>query len=138
VKKSFTIAPGPHAQARMQNAWGIVQAIHNSGKSAVVTVGEETRSTLQNSRMWAMLTDVSRQVNWHGKKPSPRAWKAIFSASLKKQDVYPGLNDDFVVVGEETHKMSIREMSELMELMEAFGAEQGVKFSAAEREGIMT
>ncbi|MBK9617266.1 MAG: recombination protein NinB [Uliginosibacterium sp.] len=38
----------------------------------------------------------------------------------------------FVVLGQSTSKMSIREMSDLMELMSAFGAERGVRFTAPE------
>jgi len=91
-----------------------------------------TRSTAQNDRMWAMLGEVSRQVDWYGKKLTPHAWKCVFSASLKKQDVVPGLHGDFVVVGESTSSMTIKEMSDLMELMTAFGVEHGVTFSNTE------
>lgn len=88
-----------------------------------------TRSLAQNARMWAMLDDVSKQVDWYGKKLTPQAWKCVFSASLKKQDVVPGLHGDFVVIGHATSKMTTQDMSELMELMQAFGAERGVTFS---------
>jgi hypothetical protein len=94
-----------------------------------VTFRPPTRSLDQNARMWAMLGDVSRQVEWYGKKLSPEAWKCVFSASLKKQDVVPGLHGDFVVIGQSTSAMTIREMSDLMELMAAFGAERGVRFT---------
>lgn len=93
-----------------------------------VTFRPPTRSLDQNARMWAMLTDVSEQVEWYGRKLSPEAWKCVFSASLKKQDVVPGLHGDFVVIGQSTSQMTIREMGDLMELMSAFGAERGVKF----------
>jgi len=68
-------------------------------------------------------------VDWYGKKLSPDAWKCVFSASLKKQDVVPGLHGDFVVIGQSTSAMTIREMSDLMELMAAFGAERGMRFT---------
>ena len=93
---------------------------------------EETRSTAQNARMWAMLEDVAQQVTWHGRKLSKEDWKHIFSAGLKKQDAVPGIDGGFVVLGQSTSKMTVREMGDLMTLMEAFGAEQGVAFSAPE------
>ena len=100
----------------------------------VMTLAEPTRNVDQNARMWAMLGEVSKQVVWYGKKLTPEAWKCIFSASLKKQDVVPGLHGDFVVIGQSTSRMSKREMSEMIDLMEAFGAEQGVKFEETAHE----
>lgn len=105
-----------------------------SGHTFDLTVKPETRSTAQNRLMWRMLTEVSEQVAWYGKTLSPNAWKCIFSASLKKQDVVPGLHGDFVVLGEKTSRMTVREMSDLIELMQAFGVERGVRFTAPEYE----
>jgi hypothetical protein len=82
--------------------------------------------------MWAMLSDVSKQVDWYGQKLTPDEWKDVFSASLKKQKAVPGLDGGFVILGLRTSKMTIREMGELMDLIEAFGAEKGVRFTAPE------
>jgi hypothetical protein len=46
----------------------------------------------------------------------------------------PGIDGGFVVLGKSTSKMTKAEMTELQELMAAFGAEQGVKFTATEDE----
>lgn len=101
-------------------------------RKLTIEVKDVNRSLEQNARMWAMLDDVSRQVDWYGRKLTPEEWKHVFSASLKKQDVVPGLDGGFVVLGLSTSKMTIREMGELMELMEAFGAQKGVRFSCPE------
>jgi len=93
---------------------------------------DKPRSTEQNARMWAMLTDVSRQVVWYGQKLQPEEWKDVFSASLNRQKVVPGIDGGFVVLGMRTSKMTVAQMAELMELMEAFGAQQGVRFTAPE------
>lgn len=114
--------------------WLQVKAHLMAGQPMVVEVKERTRSLEQNARMWAMLADIGRQVDWYGKKLTPDAWKCVFSASLKKQDVVPGLHGDFVVIGQSTSKMTVREMTDLMELMGAFGAEKGVRFTAPEVE----
>ena len=98
----------------------------------VLTIKPETRSLQQNARLWAMLTDISQQVDWYGRKLSPENWKHVFSAALKKQDVVPGLDGGFVVLGLSTSKMTVGEMADLQTLMEAFGAENGVRFTAAE------
>lgn len=79
-----------------------------------------------------MLGEVSRQVDWHGQKLADAEWKDVFSASLKRQKVVPGLDGGFVVLGSSTSKMSKAELSDLMELIAAFGAEHGVRFSDAQ------
>jgi hypothetical protein len=116
------------------NAWMHAKAMLMAGHKLRLSVKPETRSTAQNSRMWAMLEDVSRQVEWHGRKLSKEDWKHVFSASLKKQDAVPGIDGGFVVLGQSTSKMTVREMNDLMTLMEAFGAEHEVRFSAPEPE----
>lgn len=92
----------------------------------------DLRSLEQNARMWAMLDEVSKQVTWYGQKLTDWEWKDVFTAALKKQKVVPGLDGGFVVIGAHTSKMRVSEMGDLMTLMEAFGVEQGVRFSAPE------
>lgn len=94
----------------------------------VVTIQERTRSLDQNAKLWACLNDVSEQVNWHGRKLASEEWKHVFTAALKKQDVVPGLDGGFVVLGQSTSRMTLGEMRDLIELISAFGAEQGVRF----------
>ncbi len=87
------------------------------------------RSLPQNDLMWALLTDVSRQVDWYGSKYSPDDWKEILTASLRKARVVPGIDPGtFVVLGMRTSKMDKDEMSALIELILAFGAEHQVVF----------
>lgn len=99
----------------------------------VCEIRKRTRSIAQNSRLWSMLTDVSEQVVWYGKKLSPESWKHVFSSALKKQEVVPGLNGDFVVLGQSTSRMTVSEMRDMQELISAFGAENGVKWSEHEQ-----
>jgi NinB protein len=120
------------AHAAIMGLWAQIKGPMVDGQQYVIELREKTRSNEQNARMWAMLTDVSRQVIWHGRKLSPEEWKHVFSASLKRQDVVPGIDGGFVVLGLSTSKMSVREMGDLMELISAFGAQNGVKFSAPE------
>lgn len=115
-----------------QKIWPLIKASLMAGHRMVVEVRPETRTLAQNARLWAMLTDVSKQVNWYGRKLSEEEWKHVFTASLAKQDVVPGIDGGFVVLGKSTSKMTKPEMSELQQLIEAFGAQQGVRFTAPE------
>ena len=109
--------------------WPTIKAMLMAGHRLERACKPEKRSSAQNRRLWAMLTDISRQVEWHGQKLSPEDWKHIFSASLKKQRAVPGLDGGFVVLGLSTSKMTRAEMCDMQELMSAFGAERGVVFS---------
>jgi hypothetical protein len=115
-----------------QQIWPLIKASLMAGHRMVVEIKPETRTLAQNARLWAMLTDVSKQVNWYGRKLSEEEWKHVFTASLAKQDVVPGIDGGFVVLGKSTSKMTKPEMSELQQLIEAFGAQQGVRFTAPE------
>lgn len=94
----------------------------------VVEIKPATRTLEQNARLWAMLTDVSQQVDWYGRKLTQEEWKHVFTASLKRQDVVPGLDGGFVALGQSTSRMTKRELGDLMELISAFGAQHGVVF----------
>lgn len=120
-------------KALTNTVWPQLKAMLCAGHRMVVEVKPETRSLEANARMWAMLTEISEQVDWYGKKLSPHDWKHVFTASLRKLDVVPNLDGTgFVALGLSTSNMTRREMAELQELMEAFGAEKGVRFSAME------
>lgn len=116
-------------------AWVYAKAALIAGHRLVLEVKPETRSLAQNRRLWAMLTDISEQVNWYGQKLTPDEWKDVMSAALKKQKVVPGIDGGFVVLGLRTSKMTKAEMTELQELMAAFGAERGVVFRGDEYAG---
>ncbi|MET3815364.1 recombination protein NinB [Pantoea sp. UYEF8] len=114
---------------RRRNCTEFINALPtNPEHPLVVTIQERTRSLDQNAKLWACLNDISEQVNWHGRKLTSEEWKYVFTAALKKQDVVPGIDGGFVVLGQSTSRMRVSEMRDLIELISAFGAEHGVNF----------
>jgi NinB protein len=109
------------------------QAILEAPTGYFVSIKPPTRTLMQNNRLWAMLTDVSRQVDWYGRKLTPENWKDVFTAALKKQDVVPAIDGGFVVLGRSTSNMTKQEMIDLQELISAFGAERNIKWSDYEQ-----
>lgn len=116
--------------AAYREAWPKIKDQLQAGKKINIEIKPATRSLEQNSRLWAMLSEISEQVDWYGRKLTEEEWKSVFTAALKKQEVVPGLDGGFVVLGQSTRKMTKAEMCDLQTLMEAFGAEKGVRFSA--------
>lgn len=93
-----------------------------------VTFKPPTRNLDQNAKMWVLLGEISKQVEWYGRRLAPEDWKHVFAASLKRLDVVPNLDGTgFVALGTHTSTMTIREMSDLIELATAFAVEKGVE-----------
>jgi hypothetical protein len=96
-----------------------------------ITFQEAKRSSDQNAKMWAMLTEVARQVEWHGQRLSADDWKLVFLAALKAElRIVPNLDGTgFVQLGRSSSDLSVSEMADLIDLIAAFGARQGVEFA---------
>jgi hypothetical protein len=132
---TFILRPDT-ARTRMAAAWQFACTILQHAGKAVRVVVEEcqpTRTLEQNSKMWAVLGDIARQVQWHvdGKLQylEPEDWKDILTAGLKKhQRIAAGIEGGFVMLGIRTRKMKIAEMIELIEFGLWFGTERGVKW----------
>jgi NinB protein len=89
------------------------------------------RTLEQNDKMWAMLTEVSGQVtHTNGRRYTPDRWKAIFLQALGHEvEFLPSLDGDtFFPYGHRSSELSKKEMSELIEFIAAWGAQNGVVF----------
>lgn len=95
-----------------------------------VTFKQNNRSVPQNARMWAMLTELSRQIQWHGVRLAPDDWKIVFLDALKRElRMVPNLDGNgFVQLGRSSSDLTKEEMSGMIELIHAFGASHGVIF----------
>jgi len=124
-----TISKPEDIQPALQWAFSMITKGLEAG-AVVLSLGRESRSTSQNSKMWPMLTDLSKQVVWYGKQYDPDGWKDIITGSFKNLDFVPNTESTgFVVVGMSTSKMDKPEFSNLIEFIYAFGASQGVDWS---------
>ena len=118
------------AHAAIAYAWRQAKPWIEQGRRLTLEIRPEKRSDAQNRRLWAMLREIATQVDWYGHRLSDEQWKDVFSAALKRTNVVPGIDGGFVVCGQSTSKMTKAEMAEMQSLMEAFGADKGVRFSA--------
>ena len=96
---------------------------------AVVTIKPATRTSDQNARMWAMLSDVSRSKPG-GRCHTPEVWKTLFMHALGHAVQFEmGLNGQPFPTGFSSSRLTKSEMSDLMEFISAFGAERGVRWT---------
>ena len=97
-------------------------------------VQEKVRSEEQSRKMWAMLTDLSKQLQWpvDGELQllTKEDWKVIISAGLKRhQRIAKGIEGGFVMLGESTSRMKMKDFADMITLMFAFGAEHEIEWS---------
>lgn len=95
-----------------------------------VSVKGARRSNDQNSKLWAMLTEIAMQLPWHGQKLRADDWKLIFLDSLKRElRIVPNIDGTgFVNLGRSSSDLTKDEMSQLIELIYEFGARHNVTF----------
>ena len=93
-----------------------------------IEVKEPKRSDIQSDRMWAMLGDIARQGSINGQTFTPELWKCIFMQAIGRETAFlPTLNgDSFFPAGFRSSDLSVREMSDLQEFMEAYAAENEI------------
>lgn len=126
-KLIYVLRAAPHAVRQNAHA-----AINAAPDGYTVTISPPKRSVVQNAKLWAMLTDVSRQVIHHGQKLKPESWKDLFTAHLKRQVMLPNIEGDgWIALGTRTSEMSVGEMADLIECIYAFGASKDVVWSEA-------
>lgn len=92
---------------------------------------KQTKRTLpQNDRFWSMLTDVSAFMRKRGRGHAPEEWKVIFMSAMGHEVKFlPSLDQkSFVPLGHSSSDLSVSEMSDLMEFIEAWAAENGLEF----------
>ena len=107
----------------------VVRWAGNVPEGTTVEFRAPRRSLDQNALMWSLLQQISKQVDWYGQKLSSEDWKDVLTASLRRTRVVPGIDAGTLVpLGMRTSQMTKQELTELLELIQAFAAERGVKF----------
>jgi len=103
--------------------------IERAPEGYVMSIQEPRRTQEQNDRMWAMLTDISVQMPG-GRRHTPDDWKAIFmNACGWECQFIEGLDGRPFPKGFRSSHLTKSQMSELIDFMFAWGAENGVRWS---------
>lgn len=104
--------------------------IKNAPWNTRLELRESARTPDQNDKMWPMLTEISKQKrDWPGGPYSADDWKDWFMHALKQGRWMPTEEGGMVPIGMGTSKLTKAEMSDLIELMYAFGVRHGVLFA---------
>lgn len=110
------------------------EAVARAPEGFVCVVRPPNRSLDQNALLHDALSDIAAQVEWKGQRFTLDTWKRLCMASWLRErggqpELIPALDGNgFDVVYERTSKLTVAQMSEFLEWITAFGAENGVTF----------
>jgi hypothetical protein len=98
--------------------------------AAVLNIRPATRSNEQNSKLWAMLSDVSR-AKPEGRELTPEVWKALFMHALAHTQRFEmALDGNGVVpVGFRSSRLTKEQMGDLIETIYEYGARHDVQWT---------
>jgi hypothetical protein len=104
--------------------------IDSAPVNSVVTVKAPARTLDQNSKLWAMLSDVSR-AKPEGRAWEPGIWKAAFLSALGMEMMWqPGIDGGAPFpAGYRSSRLTKAQMADLIELITEYGTRHGVRWS---------
>lgn len=102
--------------------------IEQAPERATVKITAENRTTAQNSRFWAMLSDISR-AKPGGRVMTPERWKAAIMQSFGHAVQFEmDLEGRPFPIGHSSSRLTVEQMTDLMEFMAAHFTPLGVQF----------
>lgn len=118
--------------------WPQIKSHLMAGQPLVVEVKERTRSVEANAKLHACLGDIAKQIKWAGQTRDIDTWKRLLTAGWLRArgesvEILPAIDGHGVdVVFRRTSHLTVKECAELIEYVQAWGTEQGVRFTAPE------
>lgn len=96
---------------------------------SVMTIARPRRSTEQNAKMWAMLSDVARSEP-EGRQWTPETWKDAFMHSLGHQVLFVDALDGSgpFPVGFKSSGLTVPQMSDLITVIQEYGDRHDVSW----------
>jgi len=102
------------------------QLVDAAPDHAVINIRPADRTTDQNAKMWAMLSDISKAKPLE-RTHTPEVWKALFMHACGYEVQFAvGLSGEPFPLGFRSSRLTKEQMSELIEFMHQWCAEKGV------------
>lgn len=110
-----------------------IQGIKNAPDGYLVEIKPKNRSLEQNALLHVLIQKISSKVEWAGKKREVDTWKRLLIAGWLRArgesiEILPSLDNHGIdVVFRHTSTLTIAEMSEFIEYIQAWAIEQGIQ-----------
>lgn len=107
-----------------------------AGRPITLTVSEQKRNNDQNALLHSCLSEIARSVEWAGRKWDVETWKRLMVAAWCRTRgeallMVPAIDGQGVdIVFQRTSKLSKAECAELIDFVQAWGAQHGVTFQS--------
>ncbi len=104
------------------------------GRPLTVEVREEKRSDAENRLLHALLTHISKTMEWAGKKRDVETWKRLLTAAWcrannEQVELLPALDGHGVdIVFRRTSQLTRKECADLIEFVFSWGVENDIEF----------
>ena len=124
--------PAQAHRALTTEIWPLLKAHLLAGRRMSVELRQESRSPAENRLLHALLQQISREVEWAGKRRNVETWKRLLVAAWCRArgehvELLPALDGHGVdVVFRRTSQLTRAECAELIEYVMAWCAEHGV------------
>ena len=118
-----------HEQAR-KNAQ---EAVNTAPQGYIVEVRPPTRSLEQNALLHALIQEIAKSVTWAGSLREADTWKRLLTAAWLRArgepvEMLPAIDGYGVdIVFRKTSNMTVNEMTEFIEYIQSWAAEQGIE-----------
>lgn len=98
-------------------------------QGSVCTIKPPSRTTEQNSRLWAMLSEISR-AKPEGREYPPETWKSLFMSAAGFKPIFePALDGMGVVpIGYKSSRLTKAEFSDLFLAIEEYASRNDIQF----------
>lgn len=144
----FVIKDNASKRSIMAAVWDFVgEAIHSGGLD--VTVARASKTRLQEARYHAMMSDISKQVDFDGKKYNSKVWKAKLLDQFQQEMAIAGTplskpgettisidGQRIIQIRPESSAFRVKEASDFIEFLFSMGAELNVEWSDPETQSM--
>ena len=113
--------------------WPHVKNCLMSGHRMVIEVKQEKRSLSENALLHSLLGEIAAQLQWAGKKLDAEAWKRLLTAAWCRArnehiEMLPAIDGHGIdIIYRHTSQLTVSECAELIEYVQAWAVDQGVK-----------
>src|SRR5574341_658834 len=116
----------------IMQAWSQAKPWLRAGHRLELEIRQERRSSEQNALLHALIGEISKTIEWAGKKRESETWKRLLTAAWLRArgesvEVLPAIDGHGVdVVFRRTSSLTVKECAELIDYITAWAAEHGV------------
>ncbi len=110
-----------------------IEAVKTVPDGYIVEIKPKTRSLEQNAMLHSILQTVASKIQWANSYRDAETWKRLLIAAWLRArgetvELLPAIDNHGVdVVFRHTSKLSVEEMSEFLEYVQAWAVEQGIQ-----------